>query len=331
MSESKRSEPNSQFEAQTDCKVYTFLANSLHGSWKWIKKKWSSTGQLTQWSFVLQFPPCMRHTHTTIGLQTFLAAMLALPMDPVVHLCQGGELDLTWGRHVIWEPYRYPILGLPRFGMLRGVPVELDIVVNCIRLRSQQPAPSSLELQPAAHVGQWPGEQAAGEGAAVPAVPAVPPQQKPPAEAPGHVPAVSATLHIPAVFAVPVPVPAMHVSATRPPAVPPVPPATGPPAGRPPARTLASKQMPVDLTGLRRVLRPAQDVRPRPTIMPAVRLEGVVRPPGWMLGLQHVPRPPVREGQMGCRSRHVVDLDEEVVIPSETSRLTSSGTSRSTP
>ena len=286
------------------------------------------------------------HTHTTIGLQTFLAAMLALPMDPVVHLCQGGELDLTWGKQVIWEPYRYPILGLPRFGMLRGVPVELDVALNCIRLRSQQPAASSLELQPAAHVGQWPGEQAAGEGAAVPAVPAVPPQQKPPAEAPGHVPAVSATLHIPVVFAevhvpavsVRVPVRAMHVSATRPPAVPPVPPATGPPAGRPPARTPASKQMPVDLTGLRRVLRPAQDVRPRPIIIrpavvrPAVvRPEGVVRPPGWMLGLQHVPRPPVREGQMGCRSRHVVDLDEEVVIPSETSRLTFSETSRSTP
>ena len=101
----------------------------------------------------------MRHTHTTIGLQTFLAAMLALPMDPVVqHLCQGGELDLTWGKQVIWEPYRYPILGLPRFGTLTGVPVELDVALNCIRLRGQQPAASSLELQPAAHVGQWPGE-----------------------------------------------------------------------------------------------------------------------------------------------------------------------------
>ena len=113
-----------------------------------------------------------------------------------------------------------------------------------------------------------------------------------------------AEVRVPAV-SVRVPVAAMHVSATRPPAVPPVPPATGPPAGRPPARTPASKQMPVDLTGLRRVFRPAQDVRPRPIIIrPAVvRPEEVVRPPGWMLGLQHVPRPPVREGQMGCRSR----------------------------
>jgi hypothetical protein len=59
--------------------------------------------------------------------------------------------------------------------MLRGVPVELDIALNCIRLRSQQPAASSLELKPAAHVGQRPSEQAKGEGAAVP--PEEPPQQ----------------------------------------------------------------------------------------------------------------------------------------------------------
>ena len=55
--------------------------------------------------------------------------------------------------------------------------MELDIALNCIRLRSQQPAASSLELKPAAHVGQRPSEQAKGkgEGAAVP--PEEPPQQ----------------------------------------------------------------------------------------------------------------------------------------------------------
>ena len=110
-----------------------------------------------------------------LGFKRPLAALFAGAMDPVFYLLQGGELDLTWGRHVIWELYRYPILGLPRFGMLRGVPVELDIALDCIRLRSQQPAASSLELKPAAHVGQRPSEQAKGEGAAVP--PEEPPQQ----------------------------------------------------------------------------------------------------------------------------------------------------------
>ena len=65
-------------------------------------------------------------------------------------LMMGGTLDLRWSRFTAWGPERIPLLNLPKYGILAGIPVEWDHGRLCIQ-RRRIPMPGlthSLELRP---------------------------------------------------------------------------------------------------------------------------------------------------------------------------------------
>ena len=50
-------------------------------------------------------------------------------------LMMGGTLDLRWSRFTAWGPERIPLLNLPKYGILAGIPVEWDHGRLCIQRR----------------------------------------------------------------------------------------------------------------------------------------------------------------------------------------------------